>query len=134
VDIGIGRPSGATARLVLALIGWPPIGLALAMGIGEASGCGRFSATCVEVFSAGSWLAQLAVIAVLLAIPPLATLASVGTVAVLAAAIPAAVVLSAAGGSRVPGAAGPILLTALAVAWVAGIVVAVVRRSRRVPG
>jgi hypothetical protein len=122
--------SGVGGRVALALVGWPPIGLALALAIGEVSGCGRFAATCVETFSIGGWLGQLAVIAVLLLVPALAGIAAAGSIAVLAASVPAAVVLSAAGGSRRPDAAGGLLLVLLAVAWLAGAGFAVARRSR----
>ena len=48
-------------RIGLALVGWPPIGVAIATIAGEVTGCGRFAATCVEVFGVGTWLAQVAV-------------------------------------------------------------------------
>lgn len=126
-------PVRPTGRIGLALIGWPPVGLALALAIGELTGCGRFSAGCVEVFSVGGWILQVALIGALIVVPPLAGIAAAGTVAVLAASVPAAVVLSAAGGSRQPDAAGGLLLAALAVAWASGIGLAVVRRARTVP-
>ncbi len=128
------RAPGTTSRIVLALIGWPPIGLALALLIGELSGCGRFAASCVESISIAEWIGQLAIIALLLLVPSFASVAAVGTVAVLAAAIPVAVVLSAVGGTRRPDAAAGVLLVLLAAAWVGGVVVAIARRSRTVGG
>ncbi len=126
-------PVSPPGRVALALIGWPPLGLALALAIGEVSGCGRFAASCVEVFSVGGWIGQLLLIAALILVPPLAAAATAGTVAVLAAAVPGAVVLSAAGGSRQPDAAGGLLLSVLGVAWAIGVGFAVLRRSRTVP-
>jgi hypothetical protein len=124
------RISGPGGRLAAALIGWPPIGLGVALAVGELSGCSRFAATCVEPLWAGIWLAQAAIIAVLLALPLLAGIAVVGSLAVLAAAIPSAVVLSAVGGSRSPAAAGGVLLALLALAWLVGVGLAIARRSR----
>jgi hypothetical protein len=72
---------------------------------------------------------------VLLALPALAAVAAVGTLAVLAASVPAAVFLSATGGSREPEAAAAILAVVLGIAWLVGAAFAVVRRVRlrRVP-
>jgi DnaJ domain len=131
----VGLRGGFPARVGLALLGWPPIGVAISTIVGEVTGCGRFAASCVEVFGVGTWLAQLAIIAVLLALPAVATLSAVGTLAVLAASVPTAVVLSASGGSREPAVSAAILGTVLAVAYLAGVVFAIARRSRfgRVP-
>jgi len=126
-------PPGPRARIALALLGWPPIGAGLALAIGEVSGCGRFSAACVETFALGPWIAQVAVLALLVAVPVLAGIAAVGSLSLLAAAVPAAVLLSAAGGSRDPATASGALAVVLAVAWTVGVVFATVRRARRVP-
>lgn len=126
----LGVRSGFPARIGLALVGWPPIGVAIATIAGEMTGCGRFAATCVEPFGVGTWLAQLAVIVVLLLVPSLAALSAVGTLAALAASIPTAVVLSASGGSREPVASAAILGAILAVAYAAGVAFALARRWR----
>lgn len=123
-------PVRPRSRVALALIGWPPLGLGLAAVIGEISGCGRFSATCIDTFAAGTWLGQLILLLVLLAVPALAAVAAVGTLAVLAAAVPVAVLLSAVGGSRDPGNAATVLIAALVIAWLAGVGIAVARRVR----
>jgi hypothetical protein len=127
--------SGFPARLGLALVGWPPIGIAISTIVGEVTGCGRFAASCVDVFGTGTWVAQLAVFLVLLALPSVAALSAVGTLAALAAAIPTAVVLSASGGAREPAASAAVLGAVLAVAYLAGVAFALVRRWRmpRVP-
>lgn len=119
------------ARVGLALVGWPPIGVAIATIAGEVTGCGRFAATCVEVFGVGTWLAQVAVFLILLAVPSLAALSAVGTLAALAASIPTAVILSASGGSREPAASASILGGVLAVAYLLGFAFALVRRRQR---
>ena len=127
----LGTRGGFPARIGLALVGWPPIGVAIATIAGEVTGCGRFAATCVEPLGFGTWLAQLAVILVLLAVPSLAALSAVGTVAALGASIPTAVVLSASGGSREPAASAAVLGTVLGVAYAAGVAFALTRRLRR---
>ncbi|HET9455843.1 MAG TPA: DnaJ domain-containing protein [Candidatus Limnocylindrales bacterium] len=128
-------PGGFAGRVALALLAWPPIGLALATAAGEMTGCSRFAAGCVELFGVGTWLGQLVILSVLLALPTLAAVAAVGTLAALAASVPTAVFLSATGGSRQPDAAGAILAAVLGIAWLAGAAFAVVRRVRlrRVP-
>jgi hypothetical protein len=131
----VGNPGGLAGRVGLALVGWPPIGLAISTIAGEVTGCGRFAAGCVELFGVGTWLAQLAIIAILLAVPSIAALSAVGTLAALAASVPTAVILSASGGSREPAASAAILGGVLAIAYVAGVAFAFVRRAayRRVP-
>ncbi|HEV8489326.1 MAG TPA: J domain-containing protein [Candidatus Limnocylindrales bacterium] len=126
-------PEGAGRRVAVALVGWPPLGIAIAWLLGELSGCGRFSAGCVETFAVGTWLAQFAVLGVLLLIPPLAAASAVGTLAMLAVAIPASILLSAVGGAREPGVAAGLLAVVLAIAWLAGAAFAVGRRSRTIP-
>jgi hypothetical protein len=122
-------------RVGLALVGWPAIGLALTTIAGEVTGCGRFAAGCVDLFGVGTWIAQLVIITILLALPTLAWLSAVGTITALAASVPTAVVLSATGGSREPAASAAALGFVLAVAYVAGIVATIVRRGQigRVP-
>lgn len=115
---------------MLALVGWPPIGLAIVALVGELSGCGRFAAACgadtVGTFGAATWLVQLAVVAVLLALPRLARVAAAGSIGLLAASIPVAVFLSAIGGARDPATASILLVALLAAAWLVGVVVQVV--------
>ena len=126
-DRGPTTPSG---RLWLALAGWPPLGVALATLAGEASGCGRFAATCVEVFGIGTWIAQLALILLLFALPRVAAVSAVGTLFALAVAAPTAVVLSATGGGRQPDASSFLLGVTLGTAYLVGVGVAIVRRLR----
>jgi hypothetical protein len=123
-----GTPRGFMARLVLALIGWPAIGLALTTVGGELTGCGRFAASCVDLFGVGTWLAQLVIIAILLALPSVAALSAVGSLVALAASVPTAVMLSASGGAREPATSATILGVVLVCAYVAGVIVAIARR------
>lgn len=127
-DALLGLRGRFPARIGLALVGWPPIGVAISTIAGEVTGCGRFAASCVEVFGVGTWLAQIAVFLILLALPSLAALSAVGTLAALAASIPTAVILSASGGSREPAASASILGGVLAVAYLAGVAFALARR------
>ena len=128
-----GTPRGFMARVGLALIGWPAIGLALATITGELTGCGRFAASCVDPFGVGTWLAQLVIIAILLVLPSVAALSAVGSLVALAASVPTAVILSASGGSREPAVSATILGVVLVLAYAAGVVVALVRRRRIAP-
>jgi hypothetical protein len=126
-------PRGFMARVGLALIGWPAIGLALTTAAGEITGCSRFAATCVDLFGVGTWLGQLIIIGILLVLPSLAALSAVGSLVALAASVPTAVFLSATGGSHEPATSATILGVVLAIAYLAGVVFAAVRRRRR-PG
>jgi curved DNA-binding protein CbpA len=132
-------PTTPAGRLGLALLGWPPLGVAVATVIGESTGCGRFAASCAEVFSPGTWIVQVAIVLLLFALPRLAGWSAVGTLVALAAAIPTAVALSAGGGSRQPEASAGVLLAVLGLAYVAGVAWAIAHRwwpsagSGRVP-
>jgi len=132
-------PTTPAGRLGLALLGWPPLGVVCSTVIGQSTGCGRFSASCSEGFSPGTWIVQIAIILLLLALPRVAGWSAVGTLFALAAAVPTAVLLSAGGGSRQPDASATLLLGVLGIAYVAGVVLAVARRwrpsalGRRVP-
>jgi len=128
-----GTPRGFMARVGLALIGWPAIGLALTTVTGELTGCGRFAASCVDPFGVGTWLAQLVIIAILLILPSVAALSAVGSLVALAAAVPTAVILSASGGSHEPAASATILGVVLVLAYAAGVFVALVRRRGIAP-
>jgi curved DNA-binding protein CbpA len=128
-----GTPRGFMARVGLALIGWPALGLALTTITGELTGCGRFAASCVDPFGVGTWLGQLVIIAILLALPSVAALSAVGSLVALAASVPTAVILSASGGSREPAVSATILAIVLVLAYAAGVVVALVRRRRAAP-
>ena len=71
--------------------------------------------------SPGTWILSVAILLLLLALPVVARWSAHGTVAMLVIGVPSAVVLSAAGGTNVPSAAGPLMLGVLAVAYLAGL-------------
>jgi hypothetical protein len=110
----------------MALVGWPPLGVFAAAAIGETTGCGRYAASCSEVSSPGTWIVHAAIILLLLALPRIAAWSAHGAIAALFAGVPAAIALSAAGGTNVRDQSGPILLTILAIAYIAGVVYALV--------
>jgi hypothetical protein len=126
-------PWPPTERGLLALLGWPPIGIGVAMVVGQLTGCGRFAATCGEAVAGSATVAiligQLAILAVLLAFPRLAAVAVAGTLTIIVTALPATVVLSAAGASREPGVAGQVLLGLMAIAWLVGVGLGFRRRA-----
>ncbi|HEY3522149.1 MAG TPA: hypothetical protein VGK63_00475, partial [Candidatus Limnocylindrales bacterium] len=122
-----GARTAVAGRAIVALVGWPPIGLAIVALLGELSGCGRFAASCgtevVGAFGVATWLVQLVVVGVLFALPPLARAAAGGSIALLAASIPVAVFLSAIGGARDPATASVLLVGLLGVAWIVGVAI-----------
>jgi hypothetical protein len=123
-------PAGFPTRAAVALLGWPPLGFAFATFVSEASGCGRFAASCVDTFDVGTWVAQLAIIGLLLALPRLASISAIGTLVMLAAAGPAAIFLSATGGAREREAAAALLTVLLVAAYLIGVVIALARAAR----
>jgi hypothetical protein len=127
---GIRAPSGLAGRAAIALLGWPPLGVAFAALVSEASGCGRFAASCVDTFDLGTWAGQLAIIGLLLALPKLASISAIGTLAMLTVSVPVAILLSAAGGARDRDAAASVLMAVLIAAYAVGVVIAVARGAR----
>jgi hypothetical protein len=127
------RPAG---RLALALAGGIPIALWLAWLLGELTGCGRFAATCEpEIVSVG-WIIGLVLVAALVLAPGVAAVLAAGAAGALAVAVPATVVLTATGGSRMPDESGAVLGVVLICGWFAGVAVATTRwvRSSGRPG
>lgn len=121
---------GAIGRIARAIVGWAPIALGIGWVGGEVSGCGRFAAGCDDAVVMAAWLVQLAALVTLLVVGRLARITSVATLATLAAAIPAALLLSATG-SPDDTAAGRLALSGLLViAWVAGLVFGTAREVR----
>ena len=90
------------ARVLAALIAWPPIGYIASLAAGEATGCIRYAASCTPEIATATWLVQPVVILLLLLVPVVARLAAVGSIGLLIAAVPAAAALSASGGNRGP--------------------------------
>jgi curved DNA-binding protein CbpA len=107
-------------RLGIALVAWPPIGLAAAAAIGEVTGCAAYSAECGGSDMLLPWLAQAAILGLLLLLPPLARLFVGGTIAVLLALVPITAFLLVVGAGGAPQ-AGFALGALLALAWLGGV-------------
>ena len=128
---------GAIARVGRAVLGWAPIALGIGWLSGEMSGCGRFAAGCDDTAALSAWFAQIAALVALLLVGRLARIASLATLTTLAAAIPAALLLTATGGPDDAAAGRMVLSGLLAIAWAVGLVLGVtreVRGSLRGPG
>jgi hypothetical protein len=126
-DDGFGGLRGRVARGV---IGWLPIAFGIGWLAGEMTGCGRFAATCDSTADPFVVLLQVAVLAVLLLLPALASVAAMGSIALLSAAVVAALILSATGGAADGDSRRSALGAVLLLAWLAGIGIAVFRRVR----
>ncbi len=124
------RASGHAWRLVIALIGWPPIGYAISSLVSDGTGCSGYTAACPQEVPALLVIAQLLVIAALYAVPVVAAVAAFASLAALAVALPVAAILSVGSGPR---AAGPAILLQIAVvvAYLAGFAGAAWRLWRR---
>jgi hypothetical protein len=109
----------------MALVGWAPLGIFSTAVIDGSTGCGRYAASCPEVYAPGTWVVQAAIILLLLALPRLAAWSAHGAIAAVVIGIPSAIALSAAGGSNVRDQSGPVLLTVLAVAYLVGVAYAI---------
>jgi curved DNA-binding protein CbpA len=107
-------------RLALALVAWPPIGLAAAAAIGELTGCSAYSAECGGSDVLLPWLAQAGILGLLLLLPPLARLFVGGTIAVLLALVPITAFLLVLGAGGAPQAA-LVMAGLLALAWLGGV-------------
>jgi hypothetical protein len=101
-------------------VAWPPIGLAAAAAIGEITGCAAYSAECGGSDMLLPWLAQAAILGLLLLLPPLARLFVGGTIAVLLALVPITAFLLVVGAGGAPQAALA-MAALLALAWLGGV-------------
>ena len=81
-------------RLVLVLIGWPPIGYAVGSLIAELTGCAALAATCAAPMPLVPLLVQPGVLVALFLVPPAAAAAAFASIAALGVALPFAAVLS----------------------------------------
>jgi len=117
-------------RFGIALVAWPPIGLAAAAAIGEVTGCSTYAAACGGTDTLLPWLAQAGILGLLLLLPPLARLLAGGTVALLLALVPVTAFLLVVGGAGEPE-AGFALAFLLGVAWLLGVAGSIVAARRR---
>jgi curved DNA-binding protein CbpA len=81
-------------RLVLAIVGWPPIGYAVATLLTELTGCAAFAASCPEPVPLIALAVQPLVVAGLFAVAPAAAVAAFASIVALAVALPVAAILS----------------------------------------
>ena len=125
-----GATDDPVRRFGVALVAWPPIGLAAAAAIGEVTGCSVYAATCSGTDSLVPWLAQAGILGLLLLLPGLARLFAGGTVAVLLALVPVTAFLLVVGGSGEPE-AGFALAFLLGIAWILGLAGSIVAARRR---
>ena len=121
--------SPGTRRLLRAVIAWPPLGIAAAAVIGEATGCAAFEATCTAPADLYPWFAQAAILLALLALSGIARVLAGGTVAVAVLAFPVAAALSASGAGydRTYGPAA--LIAVLGIVWAVGVGAVLLRRA-----
>jgi hypothetical protein len=124
---------GWRGRVVRAVIGWLPIALGIGWLIGELTGCGRFAATCDGSAGPIALTLQIGVLAVLLAVPVLASLTTMASLTVLGASLIAALILSATGSAADADSRRVALGFVLVVAWLVGLAVAIWRRWGTVP-
>ena len=71
------------STFLVALVAWPPIGLAAAAIIGDVTGCSAFAATCTGSEPLLPWLAQAAILGLLLLLPPVTRLLAGGALVFL---------------------------------------------------
>jgi hypothetical protein len=122
-----GSPRSRVAR---AIVGWLPIAYGLGWVAGELTGCGRFAAGCDGTTDWLVILAQAAVLAVLLLVPSVASIAATAALVLLASAPVAALALSSSEYAPDREARQSALGVVLLVAWLVGVVIALVRRAR----
>jgi len=100
-------------------LAWAPIGIAAAGIIGDLTGCSTYSTACDGTDPFLPWVAQAAILGILLVVPPLTRVLAAGGLGLVLGLVPATALVIAAGGAR-SALAGSVLVGALAVAWLAG--------------
>jgi hypothetical protein len=135
VDALIGRgPADPLRRLGIVLLAWAPIGIAAAGIIGQVTGCGSYSAACDGADPFLPWVAQAAILGLLLLVAPLARILAAGAIGLVVGLVPGTGFVIALGGARST-AAAPVLGAILAIAWLLGVVWGVRRLvAARAPG
>jgi hypothetical protein len=116
-----------------AVIGWLPIAFGIGWLVGELTGCGRFAASCDGAATPFVLLLQGLLLAVLVLVPALASIATVAALTLLGAAVIASLVLSATGGAADSTARQLALGSVLLISWLVGLAVGVMRRLRELP-
>ena len=126
-----GAPPSLGWRLARAVIGGLPIALAIGWTVGEMSGCARYAATCDDGIGTVALVVQLLVFLTLLAVPVVAGWAVVAAAVSLVVAVPATLFITANAGGQASTVGGSFLGVVLALAWVLGIVGAILMGRRR---
>jgi len=111
-------------RIVVALVGWIPFAVALAALTEAVPVCSGVGTVCDDRLMGGVWIVDLAVIALLVAIPRLGWIAAIGSLAFFIVGMIATPVLLAMGGSQTPAGTADALTVVLVVAWLAGVALA----------
>jgi hypothetical protein len=134
IDLGLAltdpAAGGHRGRAMRAVLGWIPAALGLGWLLGELTGCGRFAATCDPAGGPLTAAGQAIVLAILLLLPEIAAVATGAALVVLGAAVSASLVLSATGAAADEASRRTALGGLLLVAWLGGLVIALVRRAR----
>jgi curved DNA-binding protein CbpA len=89
-------------RLLIALVGWPPIAFAMGSLVLDSTGCSSYAASCPDGIRGPLVVAQLLVLAVLYLLPLASAVAAFASLAALAIALPVATILSVGSGPRAP--------------------------------
>ena len=126
-----GPPPSFGWRIARAAIGWLPIALAIGWVTGEVSGCARYAVTCGDTTEPATWLAQALVFFVLLGLPIVAGWAVIAALVSLIVAVPATLFVTASAGAEASSVGAGFLGVVLALAWLLGIVGAIVLGRRR---
>lgn len=99
---------------------WPPIGLAVAGIVNALTGCATYAVGCDGTDQLLPWLAQAAIVGLLLLMPILARVLAAGTIGLLLGLVPGTAVLIAFGGAHAD-AAGAVLALLASIAWLIGV-------------
>jgi len=125
-----GAPITSGWRIARALIGWAPIGLAIGWASGELTGCARFSVACDQRTAPVVWVIQALFLGALLALPTVAGWAVIAALVCLVVAVPTMLFVTATAGAVASSSGTGFLGVAPALAWLAGIVGAIVMARR----
>ena len=119
------------SRLLLALLGWPPLGVLAVSVIGNATGCATFSVACQPPDDLLPVVTGIILFGLLLAIPALARLSAAGSITIALTAVPVAAFVLRSIAPADAGSSAGVALVILGLAWVAGMLaVLVVSRGR----
>ena len=112
-------------RVIVALFGWIPVAVALAAVTDAVPACSGVGTACADPLTGGLWVVDLAIIALLVAVPRLGWIAAIGSLAFFVVGMIATPLLLAIGGAQTAPETAGVLTVVLAVAWLAGIALAV---------